>query len=225
MSPPTVEALRAELSNHTLREYQALPGRTNHLKAGVLCPVQWSDDGLHVILTARAEHLRHHPGEISFPGGRPEPEDAGSLETTALREAREEIALEEAEILGRLSSIPIFTSDFRLEPFVAVAPKDAELRGDPSEVAEILRLSVSEWLERGEVSGLEWRADGDRELAPVFETQVAGKDRLIFGGTAYALYELLQVLARVYGAPPLRTVASEYTWADVLGPKVPTAGR
>lgn len=211
MRLPTAPALRAALAEYPLTEIPKLPGRRNHLQAGVLVPVQWAPADLQVILTERAAHLSNHPGEVSFPGGRPEAEDA-SIEATALREAEEEVGLRGADVLGRLSSIPLYTSDYRLEPFVAEVPADAELVADPAEVAAILRLSVRETLALPTLHGIPWEHEGTRYLSPIFELQ----DQLVFGGTAHALHELLQVLAPLLGAPLPPMKPGRYSWSDVL---------
>ena len=130
MSLPDLPSLAALLAAHPRIDVPALPGRRNHLHAGVLVPLRFVDGDLEVVLTERVATLRHHGGEVSFPGGKPDPEDR-DLEHTALREAEEEIGLRGARVLGRLSSIPLYTSDFRLEPFVALVPADAVfVRGD-----------------------------------------------------------------------------------------------
>ena len=213
---PSAPALRAALAEHPLKEVPRLPGRRNHLRAGVLVPVEWAGDDLRVILTERAAHLRNHGGEVCFPGGRPEDVD-DSIEATALRKAEEEIGLRGAGVLGRLSSIPLYTSDFRLEPFVAEVPRETALTPCPDEVASILRLSVRETFERETLHGIPWEHEGTRYVSPIFELpQTAGEPALVYGGTAHALYELLQVLAPLLGAPlpPLKT--GRYQWADVL---------
>ncbi len=208
---PTAPALQAALAEHPLTEIPKLPGRRNHLRAGVLVPVRWGPDDLEVILTERAAHLSNHPGEISFPGGRPEPQDA-SIEETALREADEEIGLRDARVLGRLSSIPLYTSDYRLEPVVAEVPAGAQLAADPEEVAAILPFSVRETLGLPTLHGIPWEHEGVRYLSPIFELG----DQLVYGGTAHALHELLQVLAPLSGAtlPPMEP--GRYSWTDVL---------
>jgi len=174
-------------------------------------PLAWGTGDLAVILTERAAQLTNHPGEICFPGGRPEPHD-DSIEATALREAEEEVGLRDAGVLGRLSSIPLYTSDYRLEPFVAEVPEGAELAPCPDEVAAILRLSVRETLARPTLHGIPWTHEGERTLSPVFELG----DKLVFGGTAHALHELLQVLATLTGTPLPPMKPGRYQWSDVL---------
>lgn len=208
---PSASDLASALATHRAVALPSLPGRTNHLPAGILVPVEWVGADLEVILTERAQHLRRHGGEVSFPGGRPEAED-DSIEATALREAAEEIGLYGAEVLGRLSSIPLYTSDFRLEPFVAAVPADAALAPCPDEVASILRLSVGETLSRATLHGIPWEHEGQRHLSPIFELG----DHLVYGGTAHALYELLQIVAKVTGVLPPPMETGRYHWSDVL---------
>ena len=161
------------------------------------------------MLILRTAHLRMHPGEIGYPGGRPEPGDA-SLKDTALREAREELGIVGAEVLGRMSSIPLFTSDFRLEPFVARIDQDT-LIPEPGEVDRILVVGIGATLSLPHIDAIPFTGWGAPMLSPVFDI---GAHRL-FGGTAHSFLELLRLLAPLLGrtVPPLRP--GRYTWADI----------
>ncbi|MEL6185110.1 MAG: CoA pyrophosphatase [Myxococcota bacterium] len=224
-SVPSEQRVAGALENHAWTEQPALPGRTNHRRAGVLVPLRWTASSLQVILTERAAHLGRHAGEYAFPGGKPEPEDS-SLEATALREAREEIGLEGARPLGRLSSLPLYTSDFRLEPFVAAVPAEAQLEADPNEVSTIVELDLAELLGRASWPAIPWTAGDDRQrLSPCFELEPgAWREALVYGGTAHALHELLAVLAPEFGRtlPPLRPAS--FDWGDVFASRSSAKG-
>ncbi|MFN3985370.1 MAG: CoA pyrophosphatase [Rhodocyclaceae bacterium] len=110
--------------------------------AAVLIPLVVSDAGTHVLLTRRTDHLKHHPGQISFPGGRAEDLDASVIDT-ALREAREEVGLA-PECVDVLGSLPdYFTgTGFRITPVVGVTRAPLELRLDTFEVAEAFEVPL-----------------------------------------------------------------------------------
>lgn len=110
--------------------------------AAVLVPLVMREDGLNLLLTRRADHLRDHAGQISFPGGRVEPGD-GSAEATALRETEEEIGLSRVhiELIGRL---PIYTTvtAFQVTPIVALVQPGIALTLDAFEVAEAFEVPL-----------------------------------------------------------------------------------
>ena len=110
--------------------------------AAVLCPLIERVPGLHVVLTRRATHLRRHAGQIAFPGGRIDAEDASPL-SAALREAKEEIGLhpEQVEILGALDPY-VTSSAFRVTPFVGLVAPDWQPAADPDEVEEIFEVPL-----------------------------------------------------------------------------------
>jgi 8-oxo-dGTP pyrophosphatase MutT (NUDIX family) len=212
------QALAAALSQRERVHFPALPGRTNHMAAGVLVPLLLSEQGARgtrpraeVILQQRPTSMREHPGEISLPGGRHEDGDA-DLTTTALREAHEELGIDRPRVLGLLSSYPLYTSDYRLHPTVAVLADDAFVP-NPAEVAAVLRLDLYRALELPFIQGIPWDLGGERYVCPVFDV---GAPRLVFGGTAQVLYDMLEVFAASVGAPVPETRAGKLTWADVL---------
>lgn len=112
-------------------------------QAAVLVPLVQHADGLRVLLTQRTAHLRDHAGQVSFPGGRAEPED-GSPERTALREAQEEIGLAEVdvEVIGQLPVYRTVTA-YEVTPVVALVRPDAPLRLDAFEVADAFEVPLS----------------------------------------------------------------------------------
>lgn len=111
--------------------------------ASVLFPIVLRPDAPTVLLTQRTAHLRDHPGQISFPGGRAEPEDPSPAHT-ALREAEEEVGLLPAhiEIAGYLPEYRTSTG-FSVTPVVAVVRPPFDLHPDPFEVAEVFEVPLA----------------------------------------------------------------------------------
>ena len=115
----------------------------NPARAAVLVPLVERPEGLQVLLTQRASHLKNHPGQISFPGGRAEEVDASAIET-ALRETEEEIGLDRRhiEIVGTLPDYVTGTG-YRVTPVVALITPPFELTPDANEVAEIFEVPLA----------------------------------------------------------------------------------
>ena len=115
--------------------------RSALVPSAVLVGIQHgSDPG--ILLTKRAPHLVHHPGQVSFPGGRIDPGDA-SAEAAALREAAEEIGLDASyvELAGRLPDYATGTG-FRISPILALLPSGLTFRPHEAEVEEIFTLPL-----------------------------------------------------------------------------------
>ena len=115
--------------------------------AAVLVPLVQRDEGLHVILTRRTDHLSDHAGQISFPGGRQEDHD-NTLEETALRETEEEIGLARVhiELVGRLDDYYTVTG-YQVTPVVGVITPPFDLAPDAHEVAEVFEVPLEFILE------------------------------------------------------------------------------
>ncbi|MBW8904443.1 MAG: CoA pyrophosphatase [Betaproteobacteria bacterium] len=111
--------------------------------AAVLVPIIAHPDGLTVLFTRRTVHLKAHSGQVSFPGGRAEPDDP-TPEDTALREAEEEIGLARArvELLGRCSEY-LTRTGFRVTPVIGVIRPPLELVPDAREVDEVFEVPLA----------------------------------------------------------------------------------
>jgi 8-oxo-dGTP pyrophosphatase MutT (NUDIX family) len=111
-----------------------------------------------IVLTERRTYDGHHSGEVSFPGGKAEPEDP-DIAATALREAHEEIGLDPAgaavRVLGTLDDVFIPVSDFRITPVVAIAERRPALVPNPAEVARILEPPLTSFLPDADIEIVE----------------------------------------------------------------------
>ncbi len=111
--------------------------------AAVLVPLVARPQGLHVLLTRRTEQLRDHAGQISFPGGKSEPDDADAI-GTALREAQEEVGLapRHVDVIGQMPVYSTVTS-FIVTPVVALVQPPFDLALDASEVSEAFEVPLA----------------------------------------------------------------------------------
>lgn len=108
--------------------------------AGVLVAFMETERGVDLILTQRSSALKHHPGQIAFPGGKVDPVDADET-AAALREAEEEVGLsrENVEVLGVLPFHETITS-FQVTPVVARVKAPFRFTPEPGEVAEVFTV-------------------------------------------------------------------------------------
>ncbi len=150
-------------------------------RAAVLVPVVVEPKGAHVVYTLRTGDLEDHAGQVSFPGGSPEPRD-GSLMETALREAEEEIDLrpDAVEIVGELEEMYIPPSRFLVRPFVGLLSEEAELALAPEEVEAIFSVSLEALMSPGAFEKVVWEREGRPHEVPLFA--VGGHE--IWGATA-----------------------------------------
>ena len=147
----TLNDVRERLARHTParmseRYFRFLNGKgTQPAHAAVLCALVAGAAGPEVVLTRRVESLRHHAGQVSFPGGRMDDSD-DDLTHTALREAHEEIGLPPDAVtpLGQLDERPTITG-FRVTPVVGLVHRSVDFRANPGEVAHVFQVPLA-WL-------------------------------------------------------------------------------
>jgi 8-oxo-dGTP pyrophosphatase MutT (NUDIX family) len=157
--------------------------------AAVLVLVYPDEDGLaRLVLTERVDRGGHHSGEVSFPGGRAEPEDA-DIVATALREAAEEVGLDPGQagvrVLGTLSMQWIPVSNFTVTPVIAVADRRPSMVPQASEVAAILEPPVAAFLPDGPLVRVRREIRGwDLEYSayPIDGLNVWGMTARVLGG-------------------------------------------
>ncbi|WP_430389143.1 CoA pyrophosphatase [Dyella sp. 20L07] len=145
-----------------------------------------------LVLTVRTDHLQDHAGQVAFPGGRTDPEDADAI-ATALRESEEEIGLSRNLVtpmgfLDRFETI----SGYCITPVVARIDPDARLYPAPAEVAEVFEVPLSFFLEPANLRRYTMEFRGHRRDMVEF---VHGGHR-IWGATAAMVFNLLQRMGR-----------------------------
>jgi 8-oxo-dGTP pyrophosphatase MutT (NUDIX family) len=160
--------------------------------AAVLVPIVVRPSALTVLLTQRTAHLRDHAGQVSFPGGRCEPEDASPV-ATALREAHEEVGLDpqQVEILGVLAEYRTSTG-FAVRPVIGLILPPLNLKLDDFEVADVFEPPLEFLLQPGNFrrERIEYQGAWREYWA------VPWQGRYIWGATAGMLVNLREFLLR-----------------------------
>lgn len=180
---------RAGSSDYDLNPEVRLPPGRKLRAAGVLVPVIYNGDLPSVILTKRSSALKHHPGQIAFPGGK---QDAGDpdITATALREAQEEIGLDpvDVETLGFLPRHETVTG-FDVTPVLARITAPFTPVPELGEVEEVFEVPLSHLLELGRfrVEKRRWRGDWRRYYAVPFGPYY------IWGATACILRNMAEM--------------------------------
>ncbi len=153
----------------------------------MLAALYEADGEAWVVLTRRSSALRVHSGEVSFPGGGQDRDEA--LADTARREAWEETGLDpvDVRIIGELDHLTTITSNSFIVPYVAVLPGRPELKASPAEVEAILHVALSELLDPEIFREERWVFEGQDR--PIWFFELHGDT--VWGATAAMLRQLL----------------------------------
>lgn len=162
--------------------------------AAVLVPIHMRHGVLHAVFTQRHHDLPRHAGEISFPGGRRDPEDS-DLIATALREAHEEVGIppESVEVIGALEPTPTIVTGYAIYPFVGIVPSGFKWVRSPSEVEAVIDLPLL-----SVANGYGRRRLNRRGIALHTDTYVID-GHMIWGATARIVSDLLERIGDMLG--------------------------
>lgn len=158
--------------------------------AAVLIPLLYREGEWHVLVTQRTETVEHHKGQISFPGGACDPDDADVL-ATALREMSEEIGVppEAVEVLGALDDFPTITN-FVVTPFVGVISRPLTYRISHGEVAAVIEVPLSFLRDEAHLRIEQWEYEGRTHDVLFWDFG----SYTIWGATARMLKNLLDLI-------------------------------
>ena len=161
--------------------------------AGVLIPViEREATGLSLLLTQRSAELKHHAGQVSFPGGGREPDDA-DIVATALRETYEEVGIAQSDvtIIGYMSPMPTITG-YAVTPVVGVVSGGIELRLDHTEVEYAFEVPLPFLMDSANQQMVEHDIGGS--ITAMVEYHYDGQR--IWGATAFIIHEFIKLVKK-----------------------------
>lgn len=197
-------SLKVDLPGEQAHRMMAPSGRSLAMKKGskippresaVLIAIYPANENISICFIKRPEYDGVHSGQIAFPGGGREKEDANIIET-ALREAYEEVHIlqHQVEVLGQLSPIYIPPSNYVVSPVVGMLPQRPDFIAQPDEVAEIIEIQLEKLIAEDVFENRLFYPDTSYEIeAPCFNID----NTIIWGATAMILYEFIAVSKEV----------------------------
>lgn len=191
--PGAAADLDAYLAAVPEHDHPLLPAFPDARRSAVLVTLGDGPDGPSVLLTRRSWELRHHKGEISFPGGRMDPGETAL--DTALREAHEEVGLDPATVRvhGELGHLNTVVSRSYIVPKVGVVDEPVELAGRTMEVDRVMWVPLAELTRPDTYRAEIWGFGPTHRVLHFFHLD----DETIWGATGHILHDLLtRTLAR-----------------------------
>ncbi len=157
--------------------------------SAVLVNLYQGPSGVEVVLTKRAAHLKNHKGEISFPGGRVEPDE--QVYEAALREAVEEVSLpaHDVTLVGELDHLLTIVSNSYIVPIVGILPYRPTLIASADEVDRILHVPLHELVRTDTFASEVWETPMGSRNIYMYHLD----DETIWGATARILTQLLHI--------------------------------
>ena len=186
MASSPLEIVREALAHRQKQEVDAPT-----LRPAAVCLLLYPKDGEYcILLNKRSEHVEHHKGEISLPGGARDKEDKDSLDT-ALRETEEEMGISRSDvtILGELDEVAT-RSRFLMRVYVGTIPYPYDFKPSIIEIAEVLEVPVSALMDPSNLRVETRWEDG----TAVSANSYAYNGHLVYGATARVLQDFLGIL-------------------------------
>lgn len=172
----------------------SIEAREGAREGAVLLLLYKKNGRIYFPLTQRNEYEGVHSGQISFPGGKVEKEDA-SPEYTALRETEEELGISQTsiQVIGTLSDLFIIASNFNVRPVVGYVEEPPVYTINPREVAEVIEVSIDQLLNTELIKEKQIKVRGNYEIvAPYFDFE----GYHVWGATAMMLAEFKELMER-----------------------------
>jgi len=193
-SGASIESMEQKLRQALSRRQKLHISDSHRVLSAVLIPIYRRQGQPYILFIQRTDRVKDHKGQISFPGGAYEEEDATLLQT-ALREAAEEVGLvaEDVEVLGELDDFCTIGSDYIISPFVARVPWPYQFKVDEWETEGIIEVPISALLDENNVR----RGKDILEDEEIDQYYYHYQDKVIWGATARILKQLLDIFADV----------------------------
>ncbi len=191
---PSIDFLEESVRAYSAREIP-LGGMR---ESAVLILICESKSELYVALQVRTNTVAHHKGEISFPGGRRDPEDL-DLSMTALRETHEEMGVESDEIalIGRLDDTSTIVSNYRISPYIGLlrgVNLDGFFSKADAEVRDVLIVRLDTLMSPESRVWHMVEQSGSPTATRAYSFRLDGTEHLVWGATARILTNLFHIL-------------------------------